>query len=296
MSRSPAADRVVRQRLTALTRALPGAVRGDVDAIHQARVATRRVREVLPLAGRAHAHWMKKTVRRLTRALGPVRELDVARLTLDETAREAGETGGGVAALRQALAEERAARHARLTRAVARADLDRLQRRMIAGAGRRVAASGSAAADRDARVAEAVGRAARRADAVDAAMARAGAMYLPDRLHEVRIAVKKLRYAVEIVTELRRSRATARLALLKRVQDCLGQMHDLDVLIVRIRALQGSTRAPDLQGAAELDRLVRHLELECRQLHARYIGVTKSLRDLCHHLRSDHERLRAPAA
>ena len=34
-----------------------------------------------------------------------------------------------------------------------------------------------------------------------AAMAEAGALYLPERLHAVRIAVKKLRYAVELSTE-----------------------------------------------------------------------------------------------
>ena len=43
---------------------------------------------------------------------------------------------------------------------------------------------------------------ANRASRLSAAMAEAGAMYLPERLHAVRIAMKKLRYAVELSTEL----------------------------------------------------------------------------------------------
>ena len=43
---------LIRQRLGALTRTLPGARAGDVSAIHQARVATRRLREALPLVAR----------------------------------------------------------------------------------------------------------------------------------------------------------------------------------------------------------------------------------------------------
>ena len=61
----------------------------------------------------------------------------------------------------------------------------------------------------------------------------AAGLYLPDRLHEVRIAVKKLRYALEITKELSGSRATASILALKRAQDLLGRMHDLEVLIAR---------------------------------------------------------------
>ena len=43
------AEVLIRQRLRALYRALPAASEGEVDAIHQARVATRRLREALPL-------------------------------------------------------------------------------------------------------------------------------------------------------------------------------------------------------------------------------------------------------
>jgi CHAD domain-containing protein len=112
----------------------------------------------------------------------------------------------------------------------------------------------------------------------------------------VRIAVKKLRYTLEIARELRRSRATARIRTLKAAQDLLGRMHDLEVLIMRIRALQGSDRAPALKVSADLDRLVRRLEMECRQLHVRYMEFKKKLLELCDHVTAADDRRPASAA
>ena len=55
---------LIRQRLSALSRALPGARAGEVPAIHQARVATRRLREALPLVARGSAgRKLARTVR-----------------------------------------------------------------------------------------------------------------------------------------------------------------------------------------------------------------------------------------
>src|SRR5512134_1720715 len=42
-------ERLLRTRLAALARMLPAARRGDVNGVHKARVATRRLRETLPI-------------------------------------------------------------------------------------------------------------------------------------------------------------------------------------------------------------------------------------------------------
>jgi CHAD domain-containing protein len=116
-------------------------------------------------------------------------------------------------------------------------------------------------------------------------------MYLPDRLHDLRIAVKKLRYAMEIARELKGSRATARIRMLKGTQDLLGRMHDLEVLIGRIRAVQGaSENPPSLDVSADLDHLVRRLETECRQVHVQYVDRRRKLLDLCEHVTSVADR------
>jgi CHAD domain-containing protein len=297
MSDSHHSDHLIRQRLQVLTRTLPAACSGNPEAIHQARVATRRLRAALPLLAKAGRKGRKltKAVTRLTRDLGHVRELDVALMDVDKLAADTVTPGEGVQLLRAALREQRQHLFVKMARRVQRVDLDRLQRKALAVAedgqahGRRVPA--------DPRTVSATARRSkRRAVVLKAAIENAGGIYLPDRLHQVRIAVKKLRYVLEIGRELTRSRASARIRLLKSVQDTLGRMHDLEMLIMHIRALQGSDRAPTLKASADLDRMVRRLEMECRQLHVRYIGFKKKLLELCDDVTSASERPRASAA
>jgi CHAD domain-containing protein len=97
----------------------------------------------------------------------------------------------------------------------------------------------------------------------------------------VRIAVKKLRYAMELAREMSGSKATARIETLKNTQDLLGRMNDLEVLIARVRGLQGSGQVPDLRLSSDLDILVRRLETECRQLHGQYMASRRQLLAIC---------------
>lgn len=294
MVRVHRSELLVRQRLAALERTLPPARGGQVEAIHQARVATRRLREALPLVTRgAGGRKLMKRVRRVTRALGPIRELDVALLTLDELRAGPTPPTRGIDVLAQVVTEERQRLFADLARQIDHTDLERIRKKALAAV--REDGVGRAGADAD-RLDAALRRASRRAASLRAAIENAGGMYLPDRLHLVRIAVKKLRYGMEIARELSRSRATARIRVLKGAQDILGRLHDLEVLIIRIRALQGSDRAPTLRVSAELDRLVRQLETDCRQLHVRYMSVRPSLLHICDHVTAADEKRRAPAA
>jgi CHAD domain-containing protein len=295
MTDSHPSELLIRQRLAALTRTLPSASGGDVNAIHQARVATRRVRAALPIVTRgASRRKLKKSFTRLTRALGGVRELDVAILTLDELASDPSVPREGLEQLRVILQEERQRFYAEMNGILQHVDLDRLQRKTLA------AAEHSTERDSDQsdlkRLRSVIKRAGRRAFALQAAIENAGNIYLADRLHQVRIAVKKLRYVLEIARELSRSRASARIRMLKNAQDLLGRMHDLEVLITRIRALQGSARAPTLKVSADLDQLVRRLETECRQLHVRYMDVKKKLLELCDYVAAADDRQPASAA
>lgn len=279
VSRRPPSALLLQQRLTALRRMLPGARNGDVRAVHQARVATRRLREALPLVGAGKAgRRLERVARDLTGVLGPVRELDVALQMLQELART-GVPAAAVACLRGAIAEERRALQRETTKRIDHYDMDRLQRKALQALDRK-GERRDHPLDRQARVVAARRRAARRAGRLETAIDAAGAMYLPDRLHQVRIAVKKLRYAMEVARDLSGSRAEARIRTLKRMQDLLGRMHDLEVLIARTRGLQaGAVR--DLRLSSDLDQLVRRLETEARQLHGHYIAQRRALLDLC---------------
>jgi len=275
---------LIRQRLRALSRALPHARTGDPHAIHQARVATRRLREALPVAAcGAAGRRLERAVRRLTRVLGPVRELDVAVMMLDELASRPEVPRAAVVCLQQAIRDERARLHRGLTDIVDAGHLEKLTKRALAAARGRERVTAARVPRDPAQLALALGRAARRAERVRATVDNAAGIYLPDRLHDVRIAVKKLRYTMEVARQLTGSRARARIATLKRTQDLLGRMHDLEVLIARTRAVQGSPNAPDLRLSADLDQLVRRLEMECRQLHAQYIAGRAALLSVCDH-------------
>ena len=289
MKRTTPSELLIRQRLTAVTRGLPGARNGDVSSLHQTRVATRRLREALPLvASGSRGRKLEKTVRRLTRALGPVRELDVALLTLEEFERLDDVPRAAITTLRQVVTEERRLLHDEMCRRLGKLDLEKLRTRAVAAA-RKVKAPRGSLAD-PARLAAADERSARRAIGLRAAIENASSIYLPDRLHEVRIAVKKLRYGMEIARELRRSHATARIRTLKEAQDLLGRMHDLEVLIARTRAVQGASSAPNLRVSAHLDKLVRRLENECRQLHGQYMASRNTLLAICDYVEQAAER------
>lgn len=298
MDKANPAELLIRQRLQALTRTLPGVQRGDVPSIHQARVATRRLREALPLvASGGRGRKLERPVRAITRALGPVRELDVALLNLDELDEAGDMPRSAIVRLRQVIGQERRLLHASARSQLDRIDVEKLRKRAIAAAKKRRPAEATTGRIRDPRrLVAAEERAAARALGLRVAIENAAGIYLPDRLHEVRIAVKKLRYAMELARELSGSRAMAALRDLKRAQDLLGRMHDLEILITRTRAVQGSSTAASLRLSGELDRVVRWLETECRRLHGHYMASRNTLVSICERVEAAPERRAAASA
>ena len=281
--RVPAVEGLIIERVDALSQALPAAAKGDVDALHKARVATRRLRAALPIVANGRkAEQLARLIRGLTQALGPVRELDVARQILDDL-EEAGKVSRAAArALRVAVDDERGRLRSHLEGRLEGFDFDKLRRRAVAATHTHGAA---AFGIRDARrAAEARVLAGRRASRLVRALDRAAGLYLPDRLHEVRIAVKKLRYTLELEQRFSGSRANTRIRTLKTAQALLGRMHDLEVLIARTRTTHASAGASSLKISADLDGLVRHLESECRQLHGQYMASRKGLLSICRRL------------
>jgi CHAD domain-containing protein len=281
MDRSAPSELLIRQRLRALEKNLPAATKGNVNALHQARVASRRIREALPLVSAgSRGRRLGRQMRKITRALGPVRDLDVALLILDEMEQSGEVSRSALARLRQAVSRERQLLYTDMKRRLETCDLDKLRKRAL-GAARKTA--GPRGIRDPKRLARARQRAAQRADRLRMAIENAAGIYLPDRLHDVRIAVKKLRYALELVRELSGSRAAAKLRTLKESQDLLGRIRDLEILIARTRAVQGAPGAPNLKLSAELDRIVRRFENDCRQLHGHYMSSRHALLSICDH-------------
>lgn len=262
---APVTTVLLRRRARELVRHLPAAREGDQRGIHQARVASRRLRETVPVVAAPSRSRRKaeRGVRRVTRALGAVRELDVALGLLDEIAQRPQLPRDALEDVRGHVMAERDRRRARMFDRLGRVDADRLSRRL----------SGLGAEPADAMVHDwrdvLDTRITRRARVLGAAIEAAGQMYAPERLHEVRIAVKKLRYALELAADARLAGARPLVATLKRAQDTLGRMNDLQVLQHHVAAVQAS---PTVRlGAGDgLSTIARALEEECRHLHARY--------------------------
>ena len=280
---------LLQKRLQQFTRMLHRLDKGHRRAFHRTRIASRRLREVLPIL-QLDADVTRKLSRRLrkvTRRLGTLRELDALLLLIDglhETGRYDEQLLGQLAA---AVSEERAEARERLLAKLPTAELHR-----IAGKLDKVA-RGLKANERSAPVSGRHGaqswrwaveaRLARRQSGLATAIHDAGAVYLPERLHAVRIALKKLRYALEVSAEIGApaARATSDLRTLKRAQDVLGRLHDVQVLIDRVRRLPTPLTPVDLAGRRKLDALVTSLENECRRLHARYMRTRLALLSIC---------------
>ncbi|MBF8300665.1 MAG: hypothetical protein HW394_1035 [Acidobacteria bacterium] len=299
---------LVLQRVKGVSRWLPAAGQCDPAAVHKVRVATRRLREALPVVARGKkARALLKGARRIARALGPIRELDVVLTTLAEFATVSGVSRDSVARVMWVIAEERRRLCTGMQRRLERCDVRALGARAAAA----VSAHPTPQAAR-ALLAHTEARGGRRAARLRGAIENASGIYLPDRLHEVRVGVKKLRYAMELAQDLRGARRiprpapasgsaradAARLRTLRRAQELLGRMHDLEVLIARIRALQGTSAAAELRMSADLDHLIRRLENECRDLHGTYMAAREHVLAVCEYAEATskkHQRTRRAA-
>jgi CHAD domain-containing protein len=123
-------------------------------------------------------------------------------------------------------------------------------------------------------------RVKRRAKRLRTAIHEAGQIYAAEHLHLVRIAAKKLRYVLELVADSRMAPVRPLLGALKRAQETLGRLHDLQIIEQHVAALQALP--PARRGAHDggLNVMARRLADECRHLHARYIKQAPSLLDL----------------
>lgn len=246
-----------------------GAQHGDARDTHQARVAARRLAEALTLTGQAGKR-LDRDVRDLRRALGVTRELDVSRMVFDHAALEHRWSKDAVQRVRRYLDDKRARRHDKVAGTLASVSVSRLRRRIrdIGDYAAEFPASKLAPKLR-ARVAK------READ-LTAAVKKAGAIYDVDKLHNVRIAVKKLRYTLELAQDGLGRRWSERIARLKVQQALLGNLHDLQVLVRHIRTLEGDLvghRGPIGDAMAVIRR---DLDAESRRLHGAWLKRAKT--------------------
>lgn len=280
------ADRVVAERLAKmLTYAGPVRISNDIEAVHDMRVASRRLRAACsvfaPVYGPGEFDYLEREVRTVTRALGLARDLDVLVLTLEKLQNQLPrQQQDGVHALVRLKRQERQEAQSGVEAALARLELMDLPGWLgwIIDGG---ADSESRQAPRrrkprmpvDPR--SEVRQAAMPiiAAAVDEVLAWERESRDPHKvfeLHQMRIAAKRLRYTLEIFEPFYDADFAAAIERVKAIQELLGEIHDADVLIPQLatqatRELEPLT-AKDVVGLCDVDLMaVTGLLMLCRR-------------------------------
>ncbi len=237
------AAKVVRKRAKPLLDEAEGVRKGkDVECVHRMRVATRRLSSALGLFEdcfpRKHVQFWQKRLRRLRRALGKSRDLDVQIAFLVEFLRESDEFLGGMAeaeyrpGIRRLLAglrRRRARRQRKVAKALRRFEahgvLEDLKQTLkaVRSAGR---AQGGVGLRERARVAIL----ARLNDllALEPCVSRPEDA---ESHHAMRIAAKRLRYTLEVFRPLYGGPIEKFIATARDTQRRLGEIHDCDVWV-----------------------------------------------------------------
>lgn len=253
---------------------LEAAARGgaDSDAVHDMRVASRRLREALRLLGPLYPtreiRARYREVRRITRALGPVRDADVFISEFGTLAALVGKGGKRAVAFlvgyRTGLRERELEI---LNRELSRIDL-RQSRRTFS----KVVCSVSRSADAGRPLADfahaAIGE---RAETVFGAQPAALNESAVLQQHALRINYKQLRYAVETFAPCYGSDFDSLHGILTEFQDTLGQLHDAHVFLDMIRS-PGLMASGAPAGVSESDfaEIVTLLEAHAHEAYARF--------------------------
>ncbi|WP_433506091.1 CHAD domain-containing protein [Pseudonocardia halophobica] len=230
---------------------------GDIEDLHQMRVAVRRMRAALkaarPLLDRAWADGLRAELGWLGRALGPVRDLDVLLLrlrgeiaTLPERERAAG--AQLVASLDAERETARAAMLAVLESGRYRALLERLADAI------RLPLPTPSATQAQPELIDLVRAEVRR---LRKAVRRAGDDPPDQTLHDLRILGKRVRYTGELVEPMLGARVKRLLKATAGLQEVLGDHQDACVAEERIRGLlDGLGDYPDAHVVFVAGRLV----------------------------------------
>ena len=260
---------LLHNQIALLSDRLPPVLNGDAAGIHDARIATRRIREVLPLT----VEWRRRDAtddlyrrfRRVGRALGGVRDADVRLLLLKRLESRIPGSAPSLIVVRQRQEAARLRLMRNLIKQLEREELPHLLR--DAATMKRTGSGWWHRSPRDwRRLLDA--RVVERSAQVGQTVRHATGVYFPKRAHGARIAVKKLRYALEIGAAVGWQVADS-IRTLKKAQDILGDLHDRQELL---NELGETTDDADSRPAEQIAVVTQVVDAEIRDLHARYLA------------------------
>jgi CHAD domain-containing protein len=254
----------------------------DPKGVHKMRVASRRLRSALrdfaPYLGKRRVSSGQKQLKEVARSLGRVRDDDVAIMTLEETAAEApADVANGIRRLAHLRDVDRQAARERLLPLISSeslADLKHKFKKMMdvasdSNGGRATAAK---------RKTEIVSTYRQVGSAIilarlDELEKLSNNLYQPLKvkpLHEMRIGVKHLRYALQLFEQCWGTSVSIFAGKLATLQTSLGELHDCDVWLQDLGKLanQGEAGVDFDQRRTVVWLLCHFMKLRGKQLNA----------------------------
>ncbi|MEN6458840.1 MAG: CHAD domain-containing protein [Thermoguttaceae bacterium] len=209
----------------------------DIEFVHRARVATRRLRAALQMfrscfRPKQAKRWCR-VIRRVTAALGDARDRDVQIQFLCGALSNltASQCFPGVAHVLVGLEHDRERLQQRVVKAIDRLEASRVLRAMRRYAKRCIGPSGPSSETVWPR--ETLAHVSRQIlHRMDQLFDRENALAYPDdrqQHHAMRIAAKRLRYTLEVSSPAFPSQLNDAINAMKRIQSLLGEIHDCDV-------------------------------------------------------------------
>ena len=211
----------------------------DIECLHRMRVASRRLRSLLPLFSdclppKRRARW-RKQLRRVTRALGEARDADVQIVCLQEALAACSDDRQrpGLERLLLRFQQQRQAMQAPLVstlkRLTSRRHINRMEmalRYLLATS--QLYATPESACHTYSRSREAI---MRRLQTVLATAATIRGPQNSTELHATRITIKRLRYTLQAFAPLYPDILNDAIRTARKLQDVLGNLHDCDVWV-----------------------------------------------------------------
>ena len=204
----------------------------DSEGVHSMRVASRRlrseVRDFMPYLRKRDLTSIQKQLRSLADALGEVRDQDVAIMALEKIATHAPtEVSPAVKEYIDTRKEVRERARKELTSLLERSELEQLESSFMAGVDKATAEDEPGITFRN--MARAI-----ILDRLKELEKLSNGLFNPfeiDTLHEMRLAAKRLRYAVELFQQCWGNSIATYAKRIARIQSALGDVHDCDVWI-----------------------------------------------------------------
>lgn len=238
---------------------------GDAEALHQMRVSSRRLRVGLRFFSKLFApvelNQVLRQLRRITQALGEIRALDVNIQLMQKLARQVlPGLRGTCATVRQNMLVERNVRTAELRELINTLEIRKFARRIEAlikhrnqqvDTGRLVRSTNKQLADLRRRL--------------RCRYTRYGKKQNSESFHRMRIAAKRYRYGLEAGEAVFRAGEAARIRQVEKLQDRMGEAHDLEVLREYLKEARDRWGADDKELAGRLGHLIQFVRNEHRQ-------------------------------